>query len=145
MLADIHAELEVSPCQFPVSEHDCPQICIKDLLLRDFQFIPLPGVGVTHTICAACFTGVIIQLGRMPSPKSPEWSQLLREGNWEIAGTEKGFPIYWREVGGIEQLVKMVWSQSMLGGAEWVLFVNETERFAGDLTPCLEAANVTPV
>jgi len=106
--------------------------------------IPLAGLSVTHFICAMCFTEQLVELKIMPSPKSPNWPSLLREGGWVVEKLRDKWPDYQRCVGGSSHQVQLL---AAFGGSnQWVLFVDGHEVCAGDLSDCLERSNlVTPL
>jgi len=97
--------------------------------------LPLAAFAFTHSICPTCLERMKSEMKR----KSPEWVQLMRDGDWKQIADGSFCGSLVRESGESKLVVRLVGQDS---GGPYSLTLNGKHIASGDLDDVLEAGNV---
>jgi len=104
--------------------------------------LTLPGVLKSHGICPICKAR--IQFDLMKHDAGGGWIQLVIEGGWQQVHLGGYWVSFRREHDGQVQWIKHGWDSGPLG-SHWFLTVSGVRVFEGDLSECLERAEISSV
>jgi len=97
--------------------------------------LPLSAFEFTHGICPTCSERIKAEMKR----KSPQWVQLMRDGDWRQIADGSFCGALVRESGQSKLVVRLVGPDS---AGPYSLTLNGKDIASGDLDDVLEAGNV---